>query len=32
MQVVVGAIALTSICLGFYARLIWAMVQPIARR
>jgi len=31
-QVVVGTLALTSICLGFYARLIWAMVQPIARR
>jgi hypothetical protein len=31
-QIVVGTLALTSICLGFYARLIWAMVQPIGRR
>jgi hypothetical protein len=28
-QVVVGTIVLTSICLGFYARLIWTMVQPV---
>jgi len=30
-QVVVGTIALTGICLGFYARLIWAMVQRVRR-
>jgi len=28
-QVVVGTLTLTCLCLGFYARLIWAMVQPI---
>lgn len=31
-QVVVGTIVLTSICLGFYARLIWTMVQPVGKR
>ena len=30
-QVVVGTIVLTGICLGFYARLIWAMVQRVRR-
>jgi hypothetical protein len=28
-QVVVGTLTLTCLCLGFYARLVWAMVQPI---
>ena len=31
-QVVAGTLTLTCICLGFYARLIWAMVQPVTRR
>lgn len=31
-QVVVGILTLTCLCLGFYARLIWAMVQPITKR
>lgn len=31
-QVVLGTVVLTSICLGFYARLVWAMVQPVTKR
>ena len=30
-QVVVGTLTLTCLCLGFYERLIWAMVKPIGR-